>query len=163
MTRREFLRAVRVVDAATLLVVVAAAGLAAWLAYPAAGPELPAVRASAMPRAPVPRRVQSLDELAVIAQRDLRQALLAAGSEARPADAELGIELIGTALEPGRQFGVFRLADGALVVRAPGAAAGDYEVLEITRGTARLRHGAREIELKVAFYERIARAAQEPR
>ncbi len=99
--------------------------------------------------------------LTVIWQRDLRQPLVdpvikpvEAAPEPSPA-----IRLVGTAVENGRQYGVFQMPSNSLVVRAAGQRVEGYDIVAIRRGWAQLRSAGRSYELTVPWYERI-RAAE---
>lgn len=107
-----------------------------------------------------PRRPLRAAELAVIWRRDLRQTLFDAPpvKSAAVEEPKLAIELVGTALEAERGFGVFRLPDNRTVVKPVGAFLEGFEVIAVQRGLARLRNGSREYELKVSWYERIKAA-----
>ena len=96
-------------------------------------------------------------DLAVIWQRDLRQRLFdPPPKKAKPPQRpKLAIKLVGTALEASGGFGVFRLADNRTVVKPVGAIVDGFELVSVNRGRVTLRNGAREFELKVAWYERI--------
>lgn len=106
------------------------------------------------------RRSVSLGDLAVIWQRDLRQPLVDAVAQAEPPAPEPApaVQLLGTAIEADRRYGLFRLANQATVLRPVGAEVDGYSVIAIERGVARLRGGTREYELKVPWYDRIVQA-----
>ena len=105
----------------------------------------------------------SLDELAVIWQRDLRQPLVDPSPPEPPKPPpppRLAVRLLGTAVEADRRYGLLRLSNNTTVVRPVGAEVEGFEVVSIRRGWARLRNGAREYDLIVPWYDRIA--VQEP-
>lgn len=95
-------------------------------------------------------------DLARLAQRNLRQPPVDP-SPVRPApipETPLGFQLAGTVVEPQRRFAVFTLA-GASTMRELGGTIADHELIAVERGWVRLRRGAREVELRVPWYERI--------
>ncbi len=100
----------------------------------------------------------TLADLALVWQRDLRQALfelaspepVVATSTPPPA-----IRLLGTAVEGRQRFGLFQLAGDTTVVKPVGAQVDGMEIVAIARGWARLRSGMREFELTVPWYERL--------
>lgn len=110
-----------------------------------------ASRPAALESAPRPR----LDP-ARLAQRNLRQPPVDPPPPvAVPSpEAPLGFQLAGTVVEPQRRFAVFTLAGGSTIRELGGTIAG-HEVVAVERGWVRLRRGAREIELRVPWYDRI--------
>lgn len=106
-------------------------------------------------------QARSLSDLAVIWQRDLRQAVVDPPADPQPqtdTEPKLAVVLLGTAIEADRQYGIFRNANGATVVKPAGAVIDEYEVMSITRGRARLRNGQREYDLTVPWYDSIRSA-----
>lgn len=146
-------------NAATAVIGVATVWLVVRLLLPLP-PWLPPGRETA-PASTVdiaPRPAASLAELAVIWQRDLRQPVIDAPPQKPKPQApepKLAIELLGTAVEADAQYGIFRLADNSTVVKPVGQRVGEFEIVAIGRGSARLRNGRREYELRVPWYERI--------
>lgn len=107
-----------------------------------------------------PRPATSLSDLAIIWQRDLRQELYDAPAAPPPSvqrEPALAIQLVGTVVEAEHRFGVFRLPDQTTVVKPVGADIAGYSILAIDRGRASLRHGQRDYELTVPWYDRIPR------
>ena len=105
------------------------------------------------------------DELAAIWQRDLRQPLHDQPKAPPPSPRErprLAIQLVGTALEKNEQFGLFRLGNNSVVVKAAGDSVAGCQILAIERGRAYLRRGNEEHELRVPWYDRIDTAAEDP-
>lgn len=104
-------------------------------------------------------RKPALSELAVIWQRDLRQPLFDPQPQSPPApppERPVAIELLGTVVEARQRYGLFRLSDRRTVIRPVGGDVEGYSVVGIERGRAQLRRGAREVELKVPWYDQIA-------
>jgi hypothetical protein len=110
-----------------------------------------------------PRSTPVLSDLAVIWQRDLRQTVihLPQPPEQPKSEPKLAVQLVGTAIECDRQYGVFQLKDNRTVVKAVGDEVDGYRIVAIDRGRARLRNGEREYELKVPWYDRIAAGEKE--
>lgn len=104
-----------------------------------------------------PPRARPLSDYAVIWQRDLRQPMVDSIPEVAKAKPEppLAIKLLGTAVASNEQMGIFSLANNATVVKRIGEVFDGYELLEVKRGQARLRRGAKEFELKVPWFDRI--------
>jgi len=105
----------------------------------------------------------ALADLAVIWERDLHQAVVdqpPPKAPEPPPDPKLALQLIGTAVEAGRQFGVFQLSAGRTVVKAVGSTVEGCEIVAIERGLARVRQGERIYELKVPWYNRLALALE---
>jgi hypothetical protein len=98
------------------------------------------------------------EQLAVIWQRDLRQPLTDPPAVPSPAEPQLSLQLVGTAIEGQRCFGLFQTGKSAVVVKPVGGEIDGIEILEITRGRARVRAGGREYELRVPWYDRIQEA-----
>lgn len=93
-----------------------------------------------------------------VATLDLRQPLTdarapiatqATATPAPAADAAPGVELIGTAVEPGHCIGLFTLADGSLVLKPVGQVVGGARIVSITSDAATLEWHDRMIELKL--------------
>jgi len=105
----------------------------------------------------------ALSDLAVIWQRDLRQPVidLPEQPEQPKSEPKLAVQLVGTAVERDRQYGVFQLKDNRTVVKAVGDEVDGCRIVAIDRGRARLRSGEREYELKVPWYDRIAAGGKE--
>ncbi len=135
-----------------------AIGFAIYLCLPAAPWTAPAIDLEP-DHDPVPRRRQKLklSDLAVIWQRDLRQPVVDPPAEKPRQEKKqrLAIQLLGTAVETDRQYGVFRLSDNRTVVRAVGDEVDGFEIIQISRGRARLRNCQRECELRVSWFDQI--------
>ncbi len=109
-------------------------------------------------------RTLELSDLAAIWQRDLRQPVVdppAEKPQQRKKVERLAIQLLGTAVEADQQYGIFRLSNNRTVVRAVGEEVEGFEVIQISRGRARLRNGQRECKLTVPWLERIAAGGTE--
>lgn len=102
-------------------------------------------------------RSVGLGDLAVIWQRDLRQPVVDAVAKVEPPAPEPApsVQLLGTAIESDRRYGLFRLANQTTVLRSVGTEVEGFAVIAIERGVARLRAGSHEYELKVPWYDRI--------
>lgn len=107
-----------------------------------------------------PRPSSALD-LAVVWQRDLRQPLFDAPPlpAKPPPETPPPMQLAGTAVEAQRRFAIFAL-EGNTVVKEVGETVGGWEVLTVERGRARLRKGAREVDLTVPWYDRLQAGAE---
>lgn len=106
-----------------------------------------------------PLAAESPLDLAVLTRRNLRQPPVdpPAPAPAAPVpETPLAIRLIGTAVEAERSFAVFGLPDNHTLVREVGGNVEGYEVMEVKRGSARLRRGEREYEVRVPWFDRIA-------
>ena len=110
---------------------------------------------------PTTRPTLAADQLAVIWQRDLRQALVDPAPAAPPPEPTLSVRLVGTAIEAEHRFGLFQLANSATVIKPVGAKVDGLEIVAIERGLARLRGGSREYELRVPWYERLQASTRE--
>jgi hypothetical protein len=110
-----------------------------------------------------PRPPLDAAQLAVIWQRDLRQSVVDLPPVPRPAvpEAKLAIELIGTAIEADRQYGLFRLPNNTTTVKSVGSTIEGYRIVAIERGRARVRGDGREYELKVPWYDRLRKRSKE--
>lgn len=106
---------------------------------------------------PAPRPAPSNDRagLTVIWQRDWRQPVVDRLPSPPPAEAPLAVQLVGTAVADPLRFALFRRADSSTIVKPVGASVDGYEIVAIERGRVRLRHGAREYDLRVPWYARI--------
>jgi hypothetical protein len=102
-------------------------------------------------------------DLAVIWERDLRQPLVdpVPVPPAPIPEPKIAVQLVGTAVEPQRCYGVFALSSGTIVVRPVGATLEGCDVIAIERGRARLRNGGREYELKIPWYDRLSQPEPE--
>lgn len=120
--------------------------------------------AATRPGGPITPTLRPLSDYAVIWQRDLRQVIIPLPTVAAPAPApeSLPIKLVGTAVEANQAHAIFSLASGTLLVRGKGSVVEGYRLLEIQRGKVLLRGGQREFELRVPWYDRIARAEGGP-
>lgn len=110
----------------------------------------------------VPPQPESPLDLAVLSARNLRQPPVdppAPPPAASVPETPLAIRLIGTAIETERSFAVFGLPDSRTLVREVGGDVEGYEVMEVRRGSAKLRRGEREYEVRVPWFERIAAEA----
>jgi len=149
----------RLAVAVSAAMILGAAGLTARLCAVRVAWMVPEVDPAPGRIAAAQRPAPTLAELAVIWQRDLRQPVVDRPPEAQrepKPECKLELQLIGTAVEREQRYGVFQLADGRAVVRSLGGDVGGYTIVEITRGRARVRSGAREYELRVPWYDRIA-------
>jgi len=156
-------RLVFLLNAASVLLLLALVwvGLQALRPTPTWTP--PPAALTAAPQAPAPVPALTLADLAVIWQRDLHQPVVDPPPKAveKPPEPKLTIQLVGTAVEAGRQFGVFQLANNRTVVQPVGATLEGYEIVAIERGRARVRSGGRTYDLQVPRYDRIARTLRE--
>ena len=92
-----------------------------------------------------------LREFAVIYERDLRKPLFDA-PPARPIEApppKLAARLIGTAVEPGFTYGLFKGKDGQTHLVEVGQKIDGAEVLQIAEGTATVLFEGERLQLKV--------------
>lgn len=96
---------------------------------------------------------------AILSQRNLRQPPVDPPGPAPAApvpETPLALRLIGTAVEADHSFAVFGLPDNRTLVREVGGNVEGYEVMDVKRGSARLRRGEREYEVRVPWFDRIA-------
>lgn len=158
MNSRQLTRLGRVVP---LLIIAIGTCLTVLLLWPRSKWVPPQVDLKAAPVARPAAPKPDLDRLAVIWKRDLRQAVVDAPLPPPAAEPQFGIHLVGTAVEAQKQFGVFQLSNGAIVVKPAGASIEGCEILSVSRGQARLRRNGREYELRVPWFERIKLASGE--
>jgi hypothetical protein len=154
----------RLVGTGSLLIVIVAAWATVSLSMPLAAWTPPPIELEPEPdERRDPRPPRSLSQLAVIWQRDLRQSVVDLPPVPRPAvpEAKLAIELVGTAIEADRQYGLFRLANNTTTVKSVGSTIEGYRIVAIERGRARVRSGGREYELKVPWYDRLRKRSKE--
>lgn len=110
--------------------------------------------------APQPPARLTLDQLAVVWQRDLRQPVVDPPPASPPAAPQLALRLEATAVEAQQRYGVFRLADSRMVLRPIGAVVDGFELVAVEPGRAVLRNAQQEFVLTVPWYDRIVRGLE---
>jgi len=153
LTRHTQRRLLLLANAALVVAIAASLGAAAYLPLSAVG-EMPRTdAASPVAEGPSAPRLAPLDTYRVIYQRDLNRPLFdpppAPVVRAAPPAPQLTLRLIGTVVEPGFTYGVFRTSGGQEKLVTPGETIDGAEVMAIGDGTATVRSHGRVLELKV--------------
>lgn len=136
-----------------LLVLAALLQALRWAAVEPFRPPRNVSAASRTATQPLPRAELNM---AAIWQRDLRQSLVEQPPAAARPEALPSIQLLGTAIEPQRRFGVFNVANRS-VIKEVGAEIEGYRIVGIDRGLARLQRADKNIELRVPWYDKLVR------
>ena len=148
--RKRMLWTINVALATAIVVTVAAAALLPLAAAPQdAGPNDPA-KGEAKVQAP---RTGPLEAYAGIYRRDLRKPLydvkaVPAITPPKPKP-KMTVALVGTALEPGFTYGMFRTKSGQTKLVRVGETVEGVEVLQIAQESATVRFAGEVLELKV--------------
>lgn len=143
----------------TGLSIALSASLAAWLLQPRSAWTPPVFSQQSPASAASPRELKPLSDYAAIWRRNLRASLV----DAPPPRAESvtrdppPFQLAGTLVDADQPLAVFTLTNQASEVKRIGESVKNWEVLAIERGRVRIRAGDRELELRVPWYEQIAR------
>ena len=129
---------------------ISAVGLIAW---PVESPQAAATSRPASRRPATTGRAGGLDDYAVIYQRSLRKPLFDAPlpttvivEQPKP---QLTIKLIGTAVEPGFTWALFKTKSGEEKLVAPGQSLEGAELIEVSQGSATVRFAGELVTLKV--------------
>ena len=116
-------------------------------------PEAPEAKAASSAEAAKDAAPEPLLSYAVIYQRDLRKPLFppTVVETPRPAPAKpaLGVQLLGTAVDPGHTYGFFRDRTGETKIISVGETVDGAEVTAITDGAATVKYHGEVLTLRV--------------
>ena len=142
-------------------VLLAGLAIGIWRAVPTQPLQTPSLSHEARPNPTTqPHKDQRIDHSA-LARRSLQQVLFdppPAPAVAVQAVERPKLELIGTILDQDRRYALLRSPNGQVQLRELGETVEGYQLAEITRGSVRLKSPTDVIDLRVAWFDDLARS-----